>query len=157
MLAATDLDPGFGGGDGRIDSTMGGRFNPGLLLGSLPDGRFVMAGSVGGLNSRQFAVARFTADGNPDATFGRRGIAASDTPPAWTWSNAVLAPDGAVVVLGTVSTSDPETGAQRTKDLALWRLDAAGRLDRRFGRDGTVVTDFGRFEEASDAVVLAGG
>jgi len=77
-----------------------------------PDGRIVVAGT---------RLARFTRDGRPDESFGRRGLV--EVPGAGVAAVA-LQPDGKIVVAGGV----------------LARYDSDGTLDAGFGSGGVADT-----------------
>lgn len=90
------------------------------------DGRIVAAGS----NSDGCAVARFSADGAVDASFGTGGLQVLN----WglgrnSCSAIVLQPDGRIVVAGFF-------GNVGTEDAAFARLTPTGALDASFGAGG---------------------
>src|SRR5687767_1961870 len=64
-------DTSFGGGDGFVLTDFGGR-DMGDDLALLDGGKFVVAG-VSATDTARFAVARYNADGSPDASFGGGG------------------------------------------------------------------------------------
>ena len=110
-------------------------------------GRFVVAGEAGG----DFALARFLADGSPDASFGTDGRVLTDLGTGDDRARAVAAADdGTLVVAGTVS-----GGAA----VARYRPD--GSLDPAFGNGGRVVASFARELHAVDVYpdgrILAAG
>jgi uncharacterized delta-60 repeat protein len=76
------------------------------------------------------AALRLTPSGRPDPKFGRRGISFAHYGPGRTPPEAGVAlPDGGVVLLGV-----------HRQTVVLLRLDADGRRDRAFGKDGWVTT-----------------
>jgi uncharacterized delta-60 repeat protein len=93
-----------------------------------PDGKIVVAGGVQGPADtfpRWFALARYTADGRLDPTFGTGGIVMADTG----WSAQAVALDSA----GRILVAGGQT---------LARYDSAGRPDPSFGVGGGKSLDF---------------
>ncbi len=90
--------------DGTLDPTFGdaGRvlvpFGAGRALARQADGKYVVAGEGTRDGATAFAVARFTADGAPDPTFGNGGAAATAGGRA---AALAIQPDGNLVVGGT--------------------------------------------------------
>ncbi len=97
-------------GDGILITTwVPGYDNPSKLA-LQPDGKILQAGTVEG----DFAVARYTAAGAVDASFGVGGLAIADLSGDLDFANAMaLAPDGRVVVMGDVATGDGDLGILR--------------------------------------------
>ncbi len=100
------------------------------------DGKIVAAGGTGG----RFALARYTPSGRLDRSFGNGGRVLADVGArpdvysrAWQRGAAavVVQRDGKIIAAGAGN-----------GDFALVRLTGRGRLDRTFGRNGRVVTDF---------------
>ena len=97
------------------------------------DGKIVIAGTP--VNGSTFIVARLTAEGLPDATFGNNGIqTTSFSGPSYATSLAVQT-DGKIVVAG--NTSD----IQGTY-FAVSRYNSNGSADNSFNSNGKIVTDF---------------
>jgi uncharacterized delta-60 repeat protein len=99
--AAGKLDTGFGS-----NGVAGAAFGPqtagagGLALQA--DGKIVVVGSTLNSGTGDFGVARFTADGQPDATFGTGGTMAIDFFGAYDAAQAVaIQADGRIVVGGS--------------------------------------------------------
>jgi len=92
-----------------------------------PDGKIVAAGSAGGHEWSEIAVARYTRAGALDQGFGSRGVAtAFDQALSSNFAaGVVLQPDGRIVVGGSASAS-----------FALLRFRSNGSLDPTFGSDG---------------------
>src|SRR5579864_1541100 len=83
LLPDGHLDPTFGSGGRAAVGFPGGPVSvPNLTV--QPDGKILWVGGVantsGGGNLTDFAVERFTANGTPDKTFGRRGLVTTDVP-----------------------------------------------------------------------------
>ncbi|WP_165252755.1 Ig-like domain-containing protein [Paludisphaera soli] len=141
------LDPTFGsGGYATTSFAVGG--DRGYGLGVQPDGRILLAGtSFGGNSTSNFAVARWTADGRLDPTFGSGGKVQTDVPGSFDQARGLaLQPDGKIVVTGS-------SGA----DMALVRYTTTGALDGSFGAGGIVVKDLGGYETASSVVLQGDG
>lgn len=119
------LDPAFGvGGVVRTDFGAGSR-DEASVVGLLPDGRIVAAGS----SSSDFALARYLPDGSLDASFGVGGRVVTDASGDGNGDAAramVLLPDGRAVVTGTSSSGD----------LVLVGYAADGSLAPGFGDGG---------------------
>ncbi len=101
-------------------------------------GDVVAAGYVLKGNGYTFGVARYTANGQADATFGVNGEVSTpfkSDPYAEVWAVAIQA-DGKIVAAGT---AEPGTTAS-TADFALVRYNANGSLDGTFGSKGEVTT-----------------
>lgn len=136
LAASGDLDPAFSR-DGRVVLSFGGRYHRGWDVAVQPDGKVVVVGEkilAGGASD--FAVARFNADGSLDKTFsgdGRQTIHIGFVDQAL---GVAIQPDGKIVVGGQTS------GADYMADAAVARLNKNGALDRSFGGDGIVTTDY---------------
>jgi uncharacterized delta-60 repeat protein len=136
-----NLDPTFGSG-GRAGIYFAATATPvvqGVAIQS--DGRVVVAATGSG----NVLLARFTAAGSPDASFGTDGQVSTFGATAHAFA---LQGDGAILVAGNAAPSG-------NSDFALFRYFANGSLDPTFGAGGGVVTDFGpgRQDEA-DAVAV---
>jgi uncharacterized delta-60 repeat protein len=120
------LDVGFGTG-GVVTTDFGGDDVARSVI-VRPDGKIVAAGGSYSDGVSRFTLARYRRDGRLDPSFGNGGkvlrIEASMT-------DAAVAPDGRVVVLG--ETHHRERGFER---LVLARFTARGGLDRSFSADG---------------------
>ena len=98
------------------------------------DGKLVAAGrSVGG--GWRFAVARYTARGKLDPSFGQGGKAFTLVGSSGSASALAIQRDGKIVAAGQAYVG-PE------QDVAVVRYTSRGRLDASFGRRGTALTDF---------------
>lgn len=157
---APPLDAGFGAG-GSVIADFGGRFDTANAVATAPDGRIIVAGSVGIMGAERtaydMAVARYLPDGSPDGSFGRAGVVTTDFFGGEDAAYAVaLQPDGRILVAGSAAR---DGGAV----VALARYLADGGLDPSFGKDGTLTlppsapaADQGRSGDARDrATALA--
>jgi uncharacterized delta-60 repeat protein len=161
------LDPTFGGGDGIADAPGGAAARMALA----PGGKVVLFGLAGDPESDPagFRVARLTAAGTPDPTFGggdgvADGFAAADVFAA---GGVAVGPDGRIVVVGTGI--DPDQDGYDGEDgvavvVARFRADASP--DSSFGAGaGFVAVDVGLDGDevgsvaidAAGRIVVAGG
>jgi uncharacterized delta-60 repeat protein len=136
---------------GALDTTfgLGGETQvpfPGLAragaLALTPDGGSVVAGFdvVPGCGCNEYALARFTADGVLDPTFGSGGTETLGTT-ANIAGGVVVEPDERIVVTGTGN-------GDTTVDFVTERLNPDGTVDTSFGTGGTSTVDFGAKDEA---------
>src|SRR5687768_8651350 len=132
------LDPTFGGGDGRVNDNFDGvgRNDQANAVVVQPDGRIVVAVQAPFPDrGYDFGLARYNPDGTLDPTFGAGGKVLTDFPYPVNSGDRPLAlalqPDGKIVAAGTANL-----------DFALARYNADGSLDASFGAGGLVVTDF---------------
>lgn len=149
LEADGDLDPTFGGGDGRLDFSTSTGIDTDTLHALAPagDGSLVAAG-YGGPGPFDLWAVRIGADGDLDGTYGGGdGIARID-PGIGSGSlfDAVATADGGVLLAGFQSSPGR---------LLLARLDAAGGPDPDFDDDGIVQHDLVEDEtEVAEAIAL---
>jgi uncharacterized delta-60 repeat protein len=111
------------------------------------DGKIVVGGYSGG----DWAVARLTAAGALDTTFGGGdGITISDFGGTEEASEVVIASDGKILLGGY-------TNASGGYDMALVRYTSAGVLDTTFSTDGVTTHDFGGVDKARAMGIAANG
>ena len=128
------LDTTFGGGDGHVttDFSSGDDRIHGLVAQS--DGKLVAAGYS---SANDFALARYTADGVLDTTFGTNGKVTTDLGSTQDRpTSMVQQSDGKLVVAGY-------TRPGGNREFALARYTAAGVLDTAFGNQGKVIHAIG--------------
>jgi uncharacterized delta-60 repeat protein len=152
--AIGELDPQFGTG-GLVSAPISGAGNSiayGVAL--TPDGHILVAGEAESKEKVQtaphndFALARYDEQGRLDETFGDRGVV---TTALGTGNDSArdIALDGkGRIVLAGLSVSG------RDNAFAVARYDSRGRLDGKFGDDGTVVTRMGTGASDAFAVVV---
>ena len=124
--------------DGTLDQTFGdhgiarnsiGGFDVANAMVLQPDGRIVLAGQSDG----DFALARYTASGALDASFGTGGVVKTPIGPSFDIAYGLaLMPWGRLVAVGSARIS---TSAQGT-DVAAVAYNADGSLDKYFGDGG---------------------
>jgi uncharacterized delta-60 repeat protein len=139
------LDPSFGAG-GKVHTDFGGMSDVVKAMVRQPDGKIVVAGET--LNypeSVDFALARYHADGRLDTSFGSGGRVTTRFSADSSAIALVLQRDGKLVAAGEASPG--------SIDFALARYNPDGTLDKGFGGDGMVTTDFGGADRASGLLV----
>ncbi len=154
------LDTTFGG-TGIVTTTFGGNHHETTAVVVQPDGKVLAVGSTftNEPNNRDFALARFNADGSPDASFGIDGkvITNFDSIDHLT-DVALLQADGRIVATGTST----EASGPRFRGLALRGQWHAGcRLWCRWARQSTSINgspDFARSVaiQADGKILVAG-
>ncbi len=145
--------------DGSLDTTFSGDgwlqtdfFGNGDLASDivLQGSKILVAGmaNAGSTNGgSNFALARYTANGDPDSTFDGDGKLTTDFGSGSDEAQAIaLQSDGKITVAGTVN-----------NDFAVVRYTANGSLDTSFDYDGRLTTDFGGGEAAYDLSVQENG
>jgi uncharacterized delta-60 repeat protein len=146
--AAGQLDPSFGSG-GTVAVNLAIHSGP-TRLALQPDGKVVLAGTRTGASggfSADFVVARFNADGSPDAGFGSGGTVVTDLDRLDNLDGLGLQPDGKIVAAGTTA-SDYHTGPAPSENyavnprMALARYNADGSPDATFGSHGQATPTF---------------
>lgn len=130
------LDEDFGDGGRIVDGVAGIAYAVAIQ----PDGRIVVGGRVepDGSFDGDVQLARFTAEGTPDESFGSGGVIAVPTDivgDSDAAANIVLLPTGEIVVSGGSSVG----GTTDVTGLARYLPD--GSLDTGFGSGGKVVLD----------------
>lgn len=133
--ATVSFDPSFGSGGTAFSSSLS-QVNGAALD---PDGRIVVAGSVTNM-PMAFSVARFSANGSPDVSFGSGGLVADAMPgsiPAGFFqgiaADVAVQPDHKVVIVGAFQTGSVGSS------LAVVRLNEDGTADTDFGDGGRVL------------------
>jgi uncharacterized delta-60 repeat protein len=134
------LDAGFGVG-GKRTVNFGGT-DRATHVAVAPDGRIVAVGSTDATGGGDFAVARLTADGSPDTSFGSSGQTTLGTTAAVNDIGAGVAvlPNEQIVVAGYGGAG---------QDFITRRLNADGTVDDTFAGTGTSTVDFGGVETVS--------
>ncbi len=156
------LDPTFGTG-GKVVTDINSSHDGAEAVAIQPDGKIVVAGEADdGSSNRDFAVARYNADGTLDTSFSSDGKVVTPIGASNDRVRAVgVQSDGKIVVAGYAFF------AGRGEDFALARYNADGTLDTGFDTDGKVTTRFGGSNTATqqawamsvlpdDRVVVAG-
>jgi uncharacterized delta-60 repeat protein len=148
------LDTTFGT-NGMVTTTFGDSTASGHDVVVQVDGKILEVGVSGAgpySELNDFALARFNADGTPDASFGSGGQLTTHFSGQFntgtTASAAVLQGDGKVVVVGTYKNEGTP------HEFALARYGTDGSLDPTFGSGGKVTTSIGSGDAIGAAVAL---
>jgi uncharacterized delta-60 repeat protein len=130
------LDLTFGSG-GRVNTDFNFDDDEAFAVALQADGKIVVAGSsFNGGSSTDFALVRYSSDGNLDVTFGTNGKVTTDFAGDSDEARAlVVQSDGKIVAVGSMFSSTDRS------DFALARYNSNGSLDSSFGFGGKVNTD----------------
>jgi uncharacterized delta-60 repeat protein len=145
--------------DGSLDSTFSddGKLTTQVVPGTdiatsvavQDDGRIVVAGVAATVSDDNFAVVRYTADGQLDAGFAGGGIQNTPVGPFADKAWAVrIQDDGKIVVGGEAQ------NINMNYDFAVVRYDTAGILDPGFSGDGMTVIDLSGGNERARGLVI---
>lgn len=134
------VDTGFGAAGKVITTVLSGSARvTGLAL--QPDGKLLVVGTAdAGVNNSDLILARYTAAGALDATFGTGGIASLDFGASGfdEGGAVVVLPDGKIVVAGSA-----DVNGSGDYDFGVARFHSNGTLDTTFGTNGFTTTDLG--------------
>jgi|GEM_PF-1978703 len=114
-----------------------------------PDGRIIVGGvTTSGSNytNKNLTLARYTANGNLDTTFGGTGVVITDFGNNEQVDGLVVQADGRILVAGKTSNLD-------SSDVLLARYNNDGSLDTSFGTSGRVITDFGNSVDSAAGMI----
>ena len=129
--------------DGAVDTTFGTRGVATTVNGIgttnamtvQPDGKFVIAGLIGGSTSDSFTVVRYDSNGTVDPAFGANGLSTVTLNGRMGVGEAILIqPDGKILVGATAL-----EGHLGIPETALARFNSDGTVDSTFGNVGTVL------------------
>ncbi len=132
------LDPTFGDG-GRVVTDLPSHVQWASAIVIQPDGKLVVSGSTRQLGSyADFLVARYTASGALDQSFGNGGLVSTDFQPGWTdyAFGVALGPGSKIVAAGVGLPGD--AGGPGVIDVSVY--DTHGHLDPSFDADGMLVS-----------------
>lgn len=143
-----ELDVGFGQGGSLLVEREPGeqRFS---ALAVLDDGSVAATGYAQFDGSADVVLARITADGRLDPSFGEGGQVRVGTRRGF--GGAIAADRAGRLLVGGYFHTRPGT------DMLLARFDGRGRLDPSFGQDGIVISDFGTNDQPHAILVRADG
>lgn len=150
ILVAGSVGPDFGlarfnsdgsldltfSGDGMLTMDFQGFVDFGQALAVQGDGNIVLAGTASNGVTNDFALARFTANGDLDTSFGTGGLVTTDFGDQNVGSAIAIQPDGKILVGGWAF-------VEGTSNFALARYKTDGRLDQTFGTGGKLTTAIG--------------
>jgi uncharacterized delta-60 repeat protein len=150
--------------DGSVDTTFGsgGRVCIDVGSGSADRGEeiLLLAGGqlvVAGTSAGDFALARLTATGALDSSFGNGARATYDLGGTDELRDAALAPDGRIVMVGETTMpgcATAPTSPGQTVGVGVARALSNGAPDPSFGGDGTVVLGSGDQVQRGFAVAV---
>jgi len=142
------LDTSFGV-NGRVTTDFLGGADSANAIAVLSVGKILVAGFAYDEDNYdyEFALARYTANGDLDPTFGAGGKVTTDLT---TRSDRAYA----LVLVGDKFVAVGEARNGTYNDFALARYNADGSLDASFDGDGIVFTDFDGFADGGRAVAL---
>jgi uncharacterized delta-60 repeat protein len=138
------LDSSFGS-SGRVTAMVGGMYHYSYAwsVAVQPDGRILAGGtSYNSSAQAQFGLARFTATGSPDSSFGGNGQVTTSFGGSTQGAYSVaVQTNGRILAAGYTNGSASGTSYR----FALARYDSNGSLDTSFGTGGKVTTSFGGY------------
>lgn len=148
FTSAGALDTSFSGGAGYVSTNIGS-YALGTDIAVLADGKILVAGSATTDASPQnIVLARYTANGVLDGTFGTAGVVRTDIGGGFDYANGLLVQaDGKILVVGYNS-------FWYGSYFALVRYTADGQLDTSFGNNGVVTTDISNDSDYAQKVLL---
>ena len=117
------------------------------------DGQILVAGhTLGSAGHLDFSLARYTAGGGLDQSFGTGGIVKTDFGTGDDFAEGLTVDsDGRIVVVGRATSST-------ILDMAVARYHADGTLDTGFGTNGKITADFhGKGEFGQDVAIQPDG
>jgi uncharacterized delta-60 repeat protein len=153
VAAPGDLDTSFNG-SGSATTSIGAGVDEAFALARQANGSLVVAGATSNPPNSSvvytdFALARFTAAGALDPSFGVAGKVTTKFGPNNDAANAlVVQPNGRLVAAGS------SVNASLDNDFALARYKPNGSLDPAFGTGGKVTTPVGPSDDLAHALVL---
>ncbi len=144
VVSAVGAGSAFAAAPGTLDSSFGSGGLAGtgqdtrLFAAAVQgDGKVVVAGESGVSSTPNILVARFTAQGGLDPSFGSGGIVHGPpvgSGPAAVARGVAIQPDGKIVVVGTES----DSSGNFPHALVVERYTSSGGLDASFGSGGKV-------------------
>ena len=142
------LDKCFGG-DGKVTTDLSATYDQVNALALQRDGKIVVAGYADAASAHpKFGLARYNRDGTLDKSFGSRGKILTPVRKGAVAFGVAIQSDGRIVVSGETLLGGSNTG------FALVRYNRSGSLDRTFGRNGKVSTDFTPGSDGNNAVAI---
>jgi uncharacterized delta-60 repeat protein len=147
------LDTTFGDA-GKVRTDVGPCDDYALGVVIQPDGKIVTGGIAffgTECDNGEFAVARCNTNGTLDHSFGKNGTVTTDPTPGSDFAFATaLQPDGKIVVSGPSGLGGPDP------TFGLARYNSDGSLDRAFGKQGKVTTNFTPFVDWANGLAIQG-
>lgn len=145
------LDPDFGNNGVQI-TDIDGTDDFAYAMALQPDGKIVLGGYAEHDLDADFALVRYTADGDLDAGFGTTGKVKTGFPLNNDRLSALaIRPDGKIVATGW---SNAYSTASSPNTFAVAQFLPDGTRDSLFGTNGVTITPFGSLFNLAYAVVL---
>jgi len=132
-----------------ITSTSIGAFDFATAVAIQPDGKIVVAGYTDSSNpptDADVSLVRFNTDGSLDMSFGTGGKVLLSEPGIQRASSVIILPDGKILAVGVY-----------LGHVGVFRFNADGTRDARFGTNGRVVHVLGIQSAGNDAVLQPDG
>jgi uncharacterized delta-60 repeat protein len=146
------LDATFGTG-GKVITDFAGGADQADGVALTADGHIVVSGSASFGGILRFAIARYTATGQLDTSFGSSGKTTTAFSQGYArGQSVVLLPDGSMVVAGAAYNYAADGG-----DFAAVKYSSSGQLDTTFGNHGWALVDFGADEAAHSILRQSNG
>ncbi|TKK68951.1 T9SS type A sorting domain-containing protein [Ilyomonas limi] len=145
--------------DGKLDSSYGTAgyskaVNMSESSAAMQEDKIIVAGytiiSSNNYNN-DFALARYTADGALDISFGKQGLLTGYFPSTKTNFTSTVLQGNKIMAAGSALNDS------NNYDFALARFTTNGVLDSSFGVNGKVITDFNSSTDEANSMVLQGG
>ncbi len=143
------LDATFGAG-GIVTTSIGSGNDVANAVAIESDGKIVAAGLTNNGSNYDFALARYSAGGSLDATFGTSGIVTTPIGSNGDVAKAVAIQDNSKIVAAGYTYNGSNY------DFALARYNAGGSLDTTFGTGGIVTTSIGSGDDEVNAIAIDG-
>jgi len=153
------LDPSFGT-EGIVNMNLNNVDDEFFGMSLTSDDEIILSGftTIPGTIDYHMLLMKFSADGQPDASFGEQGKVIFGENPYNVGNDLVLQTDGRILVAGTSGQKMPGNN-----DWAIWRFLEDGSPDESFGTNGFITTEFsGEADEAlgialfENKIILAG-
>jgi uncharacterized delta-60 repeat protein len=140
------------GSSGKVTTDFSANDDSCSRVRALSDGGILAAGTSTGGSGKDFALARYLADGSLDTTFdpvGHDGKVHLDFGMGndETCSDMIVQPDGKIILVGYVDTGSGT-------DYGIARFNADGSLDTTFDTDGRQTVDFAATNDVATSVAL---
>ncbi|MBL8310198.1 MAG: hypothetical protein JNL19_07240 [Burkholderiales bacterium] len=135
-------------GAGKLISAVGSGADMARAIALQPDGKVVVAGYCHNGSDDDFCVARYSASGELDTSFGGAGTVITPIGTSNDYAYAVtVQPDGKIIVAG-------HCWGGASYDFCLARYSANGQLDTNFNGTGKVITPIGTGGDRAYALAL---
>jgi uncharacterized delta-60 repeat protein len=152
------LDPAFGK-HGRVDTDLFPDQSGGVDVALTPRGRIIVGAELGRCDklgcTHRLELARFKANGEPDASFGTDGVVNGGNSPGDPAVSAIALDSSRRIV--TVGGGNTGLGGEPYNTFAVERFLPNGALDSGFGTGGAVTTAFGSCAVARASSVIIDG